>query len=405
MPRGFSALTNLRTLHGFQAHVDSDWCSLEELGPLSDLRDIELVGLEGVSASSFATKASLVEKMHLTKMVLSCKSRLGDDGLAKEAVSEKDQGINEEVFYELYPPPCIEDISINGYFGYQLPRWMMSTATRPLQNLKTLEFNDLACCTLLPDGLCMLQCLEFLVVNRAPAITRVGPEFLQTHRHCHNLSSKVTVAFPALRKLNLVGMVEWEEWDWEEEVQAMPVLEKFFLRDCKLRCVPLGLASHARALKELTIWSVEQLHCLSNFDSITELKLYYNPDLTSISNFPKLQKLWINYCPKLESLQGMAALRRLVLTTDYSEKSLPLYLQNVKPSHLLLDCCPKVLASVAAGKSGTEWEKFNHIQQVEAYSDDNDQNIEMRWRLFYTREPYNIETNFEPSLQVIDSST
>uniref|UniRef100_A0ACD5TSL1 Uncharacterized protein n=1 Tax=Avena sativa TaxID=4498 RepID=A0ACD5TSL1_AVESA len=404
MPRGFSALTNLRTLHGFRAHMDNDWCSLQELGPLSDLRDIELVGLEGVSASSFATKARLGEKMHLTKMVLSCKSILGDDGLVKEEVSERDQGINEEVFYKLYPPPCIEDISINGYFGYQLPSWMMLTATRPLQSLRTLEINDLACCSLLPDGLCVLQCLEFLVVNRAPAITRVGPEFLQGRSHFHNVSSKVTVAFPTLHKLNLVGMVEWEEWDWGEEVEAMPVLEKFFLRDCKLRHIPLGLASHARALKELTIWNVQQLHSLSNIDSVVELKLHCNPDLTRVSNFPKLQKLWIYYCPKLESLQDMAALRRLVLTIDYSEKRLPSYLQNVKPSHLLLECSPKVLASVAAGKFGTEWEKFNHIQQVEAYSDDNDQGIEKRRRLFYTSEPYSIETNIEPSLQVTDSS-
>ncbi|KAF7056728.1 hypothetical protein CFC21_064107 [Triticum aestivum] len=396
MPRGFSALTNLRILWGFHTHMDGDWCSLEELQPLSQLGEIGLASLENVSAASFATKARLSEKVYLSCMALYCKSRLGDDGLVKEEVSEQDQGTIMEVFDELYPPPYVQDIRIQGYFGRQLPKWMMSTATTPLNSLRILIFEDLACCIQLPNGLCQLPYLDYLEVNRAPAIKRVGPEFLQPYSHHHHASFQALAAFPRLNKMIFRKMVEWEEWDWEEDMQAMPVLEELIIHDCKRR-IPLGLVSHARALKKLTIWSIKCLHSLENFASVVELDLYDLPELTSISNLPKLQKLAINCCPKLESLQEMTVLRRLVLTVFYNEKRLPLFMQTVKPSHLLLDCSPEVLASMAVGKSGVEWDMFSHIQHVEAYA--NDEGTEKRWHLFYTREPYKMETNVEANQQ------
>uniref|UniRef100_A0A453JM10 Uncharacterized protein n=1 Tax=Aegilops tauschii subsp. strangulata TaxID=200361 RepID=A0A453JM10_AEGTS len=93
----------------------------------------------------------------------------------------------------------------------------------------------------------------------------------------------------------------------------------------------------------------------------------------------------------------MTALRRLALTVRYNEKHLPLYLPTVKPSHLLLDCSPEALASMAVGKSGAEWDKFSHIPHVEAYA--NGEGTEKRWHLFYTREPYKMETDVEATRQ------
>ncbi|XBI78302.1 hypothetical protein VPH35_088023 [Triticum aestivum] len=347
MPRGFSALTNLRILWGFHTHM-----------PLSQLREIGLASLENVSAASFATKARLSEKAYLSCMALYYKSRLGGDGLVKEEVSEQDQGTIMEVFDELCPPPYVQDIRIQGYFGRQLPKWMMSTATTPLNSLRVLIIED-------QDS--YLECLE---VNRAPAIKRVGPEFLRPYSHHHHAPFQAVAPFPRLNKMIFRKMVEWEE-----EVQAMPVLEELIIHGCKLRRIPLGL----------------------NFSSIVELDLYDLTELTSISNFPKLQKLVVNCCPKLESLQEMTALRRLVLTVCYNEKRLQLFLPTVKPSHLLLDCSPEVLASMAVGKSGAEWDKFSHMYHVEAYA--NDECIEKKWHLFYTREPYNMETDVEANRQ------
>jgi hypothetical protein len=51
-------------------------------------------------------------------------------------------------------------------------------------------------------------------------------------------------------------------------------------------------------------------------------------------------------------------------------QTLPRYLQDIKPGHLLLDCSLWLLTSIAAGKHGPEWDKFSHVQQVKAYADD-----------------------------------
>ncbi|KAG2555997.1 hypothetical protein PVAP13_8NG042603 [Panicum virgatum] len=179
IPNGFRGLTNLRILYGFPAHMDGDWCSLEELGPLSQLINLGIRGLQNVHSSSFAAKARIGEKVRLSYLVLGCTSRIGHDGqLVKdeEGIPEEQQRQIEEVFNELSPPSGLENLAINWYFGQRLPRWMMSTAAGPLVSLRILTLDDLACCTELPNGLCRLPCLEFLQIVRAPVIKRVGPD-------------------------------------------------------------------------------------------------------------------------------------------------------------------------------------------------------------------------------------
>jgi hypothetical protein len=50
IPKEFGGLENLRVLFGFPVHTDLDggWCSLEEIGSLSQLRKLGLHGLENV---------------------------------------------------------------------------------------------------------------------------------------------------------------------------------------------------------------------------------------------------------------------------------------------------------------------------------------------------------------------
>lgn len=327
-------------------------------------------------------------------MSLDCSSRLEGDGLVKPGASEKDQGILEDVFDELCPPSCIEDIRIDGYFGRQLPRWIMSTAPAPLKSLKILMIQNLVCCTQLPNGLCQIPCLEFLKVSWAPAIKRVGPEFVQSYGQRNHTSSQPAPMFPRLHEMILFGLLECEEWEWEEEMQAMPLLEKLDIEECKLRCIPPGLPFHASYLKTLTLHRIQYLESIENFASVVELDLYDLPELTRISNFPKLQKLEIRFCEKLESLQEMTALRKLELC--YREKELPLYLQTVKPSYLLLNCRAEILASMAVGESGPDWDKFSHIQHVEAYA--ADENYRMHY-LSFTSKPYKMDIKIEPNLQ------
>uniref|UniRef100_A0A0D3G538 Disease resistance R13L4/SHOC-2-like LRR domain-containing protein n=1 Tax=Oryza barthii TaxID=65489 RepID=A0A0D3G538_9ORYZ len=84
IPRQFCGLTNLRYLCGFPAQADGEWCSLQELGPLAQLRRLSLRKLDNVPAPSLATEARLGEKSHLI--------RLGEDGLVKDekSVSEEE---------------------------------------------------------------------------------------------------------------------------------------------------------------------------------------------------------------------------------------------------------------------------------------------------------------------------
>ncbi|BAT14026.1 Os11g0479100 [Oryza sativa Japonica Group] len=401
IPEGFHNLSSIRKLYGFPAHMGTggvspkeNWCSLEELECLSELRDLDLNCLENVSASSYAAKASLCTKEHLIFLKLRCTSRLGDDGLLKEeGLSEMEQRLVEEVFNEFCPPRCLYNLEIFGYFGCSLPNWMMSPISRtPLTSLRYLFLKDLACCTQLPDILSQLLHLFMLQIVRAPAIKRVGSEFLLCHDHGHH--SLTAKAFPRLQVLFFVGMVEWEEWEWEEQVQAMAVLEELLLERCKLRCLPPGLAFHARALKKLWICEVQNLKSLDNFACVVELSVDDNPDLQRISNFPKLRKLDIMFCPKMEVLENVPELRILTLK-DYSIETLPGYLQQVSMRNLFVDCSFELLSSIAMGDTGPEWNKISHIQQVKANSDDGYD--ETMWYVSYTRDPYSFETNIIPS--------
>ncbi|KAF7077320.1 hypothetical protein CFC21_081883 [Triticum aestivum] len=392
IPRGFCALTNLRTLFGFPAQVDGDWCSLEELGPLSQLKHLQLDRLENITASSSAAKAKLGDKVHLTDLTLTCGSILGDDGLIKEedGVSEEKQQQSEKVLEELCPPPRLEYLDIRGYFGRRLPRWMMSSSVVSLSSLRILFIVDLACCTQLPDSLCRLPYLEFIQIKRAPAIKRVGPEFMQSYHHHSTCPSQMVAAFPRLHELDFTGMVEWEEWEWEEQVQAFPVLRELLLKNCKLKCLPPGLASQARALNTLYIYNVQGLISLENFPSLVELNLDENLDLERITNLPRLQKLSIEDCPKLKVLEGLVALQRLVLSYNDME-TIPEYMGGINPRCLELYCSLALLASIAAGQSGPEWDKFSHVEHVKAYAREGGNS--RKWYVFYTAKPYSLKTN------------
>ena len=369
VPRGFGGLTNLKEILGFPAHMDTtgasskknDWCSLEELGTISQLRWLELNKLENVSASFFATKARLASKEHLTTLKLACtRTHLPDTRvLFDDAISRDNQQIIEDVFDELCPPPCLASLSIKGYFGCRLPRWMMfPTSVAPLKGLKSLFLQNLACCIQLPDGLCEIPFLEFIQIDRAPAITHVGPTFVQAQHHQHYSSRLLT--FPRLQKLLFLDMKEWEEWKWEAKanVQTMPLLDSLLIHRCKVRSLPLGLTFHATSLRKLEVSEVEHLKSLASFTSVTDLEVEDNDDLVRIVDLPVLPKLSISRCPKLMELEGMPELISLKLK-DYYMDTLPEYLRQVKARQLELDCSFGLLTSLTLVNTGPEWGKID----------------------------------------------
>ncbi|TVU26666.1 hypothetical protein EJB05_29221, partial [Eragrostis curvula] len=304
VPRGIGRLTSLRKLYGFPVHMDGDWCSLVELGPLSKLIELYIHGLENVSSSTIARKTNLCGKVHLRKLGLHCTSTHGHNGqLFKEEdnISGEGHQIIEEVFDELCPPPSLEELEISGYFGKRLPRWMTSNETC----LVAPE---------IPDGLCQLPCLELLQFRHAPAIKQVGPEFLQLHHHEH----------------------------------------------------------------------------------LRELQVSQCPGIERISNLPKLQALTIIECPKLKVLEGVPALKRLNLE-DYDMGTLPGYLRNVNPRHLLLiDCDVSLLTLHSIGKPSPELDKFSissrskHMQMMTTTT------LRGSGYVSYIRDPFSFKTNISP---------
>ncbi|KAI4962709.1 hypothetical protein ZWY2020_027804 [Hordeum vulgare] len=232
---------------------------------------------------------------------------------------------------------------------------MMSSPDMPLKNLRILMAEDLASCTQLPDGLCQLPYLAFLQIDRAPAIKRVGHEFLQSYHHQNPHPSKTVVSFLRLHTMKLMGLVDWEEWKWEEQVQAFPALTELILFECNLRRLPPGLASQARALKVLSIQQVKGLISLENIASLIELQV--------IENF-QLEKSLISQTAEA-------------------------------PSPTAQSCSLALLASMAVAQSGPEWDKFSHIEHVKAYAQEG--NNPRRWYAMYTANPYNLETNVSSS--------
>ncbi|XP_066342285.1 putative disease resistance protein RGA4 [Miscanthus floridulus] len=100
IPKGFGQLKNLRTLYGFRVHLDKNggtgWCSLEEIGPLSQLRKLSLHGLENVSASSSSGMAMISSKEHLDYLGLYWSST-GFMGLRDETNKQQQQRVVEDI--------------------------------------------------------------------------------------------------------------------------------------------------------------------------------------------------------------------------------------------------------------------------------------------------------------------
>ncbi|KAK8448291.1 hypothetical protein SEVIR_8G259451v4 [Setaria viridis] len=384
IPKEFGRLQNLRTLDGFQVHMDMDggWCSLEEIGPLSKLRRLTLHGLEDVSASSLAETARISSKEHLEYLELHWSSS-GCMELRDEIEKQQQQEVVEEVLEKLCPPPRIHELHIKGYFGRTLPNWMMVVEACACKSLSILCLAYLPCCTKLADGLCRLPSLERLVIADAPAIKSIGSEF-QASSSSSTVDGGVTestsAAFPNLKYLSLVGLCEWEDWEWEEQTvdvtagaMAMHALERLEIMKGKLSCLPPGLANNKRhALRELNLVELSNLTSVENFPSIVELIVCDCPKLKRISGLSRLHKIGIGRCPSVEVLQGVPSLHSIELEDGTIER-LPGYLPCVNPKFLKLTCSKELHGSIISGSS-SEWEKISHITKVVIYDiEDSDE--------------------------------
>ncbi|XP_047964215.1 putative disease resistance protein RGA3 [Salvia hispanica] len=134
-----------------------------------------------------------------------------------------------ELIEALQPHPKLSKLEIEGYAGYQLPRWMSS----PLNFVKHIHlFNHLHLSSLTPMG--KLPLLEDLILERLNKMEFLGREFLGIVAS----SSNHVVVFPKLKKLAFNSLICWDKWEditVEEEESAaisiMPCLTELHITD------------------------------------------------------------------------------------------------------------------------------------------------------------------------------
>jgi Leucine-rich repeat (LRR) protein len=373
IPKKFGGLTNLRSLYGFPVHMgmdgDGGWCSLQEIGPLFQLRRLTLHGLENVAASSLAERAKISSKEHLDYLELNWSSS-GCVEPSDEIEKQQQSQAAEDILEKLCPPPCIQHIHVQGYFGRMLPNWMVASAIGDFKSLRYLTLQDLPYCSKLPDGLCRLPSLEALNIIDAPRIKRVGLEFQASSSLAvaEGVPAATLAGFPNLTNLQLEGLCEWEEWDWDEQAgdvtagtMAMPALKGLTIQNCKLGRLPPGLADTNRhALRALYLYELKNLTTVENFPSVVELDVFGCLKLTRVNGLSRLQKIRIFDCPNMEVLYGVPSLDSLELK-DATMETLPRYLRGVNPRYLKLTCSKMLYESLLTGGS-SEYEKIGHVK-------------------------------------------
>ncbi|WVZ49723.1 hypothetical protein U9M48_001054, partial [Paspalum notatum var. saurae] len=345
VPKGIRKLKFLNDLEGFPISSGSDnntgmqdgW-DLEELGPLMQLRRLDMTRLE--RAGPCCNDSLLVKKRYLKELVLTC-TQYTDESYAEDDV------INiEKTFELLIPADNLEKLDFFNFFGKRFPTWL-DTSTH-LPSLKYLKFVDCKSCFHLPP-FGHLPNLKYLLINGAAAVTKIGPEFIG-HGVC-NLRSAEAVAFPKLETLVFVEMPYWEEWSFvvDEEgtaaadkeggedgasanqkgegppprMQLLPRLKKLYLLGCpKLRALPRQIGQETTSLKELQLRDIQSLEVVENLAFLSErLVIAGCKSIERVSNIPLVRDLRISRCPNLWRVEELGNLEQLWLDEDMKDLS------------------------------------------------------------------------------------
>jgi hypothetical protein len=365
VPKDICRLTFLSDLQGFlvgggcynTSRMQDGW-NLEELGPLRQLRRLNMVKLERAIPPS--NHSLLVDKKHLRELRLCCTEHMYE----YEPYSE-DAIINIEKTFDLViPTHNLEELVFENFFGRRFP--ISLDAATYLPSLKYLGLIDCKSCVHLPP-IGQLPNLQYLKIDGATAVTKIGPEFVGSG--VGNLRSTEVGAFPKLEILVIWDMPNWKEWSFvaEEEQeqeatqadkeggedeaaanqkgdapqpkrQLLPRLKKLDLDRCpELRALPLQLGQEATNLKEVLLRGVHSLKVVENLRFLSEeLEIVDCEGLESISNLPHVRLLRVQLCPNLRCVERMDNLHQLFLTEDMQGVSSSQWLPGLQEHHLQL---------------------------------------------------------------------
>ncbi|XP_039120588.1 putative disease resistance protein RGA1 [Dioscorea cayenensis subsp. rotundata] len=414
VPKGIGKLGHLHHVEGLiiSDSIGDDGeegCNLEELQMLEKLNYLSIRNLEKSSSKSASV---LSNKTHLRELQLCCSANYTDGDIQQQ---ETDKIV--QVFDNLCPPPGLEDLLIQDFFGGQYPKWMSSSTSinTVLRELIYLQLINCSNCPHLPQ-LGQLPQLKYLKIVGATAVVSIGPEFLGNYN-----GEPTEIAFPKLESLIFMNMSNWEEWSLisgEEEdnepasrkpLMFFPRLKSISIIECrKLKALPSGL----------------------NRVNIAQMFIRKAHSLSRVSHLPFLKELIVADCPmmecveKLESLQSLMVVDHRVDNTIFPQcfllclifylernnisvpQSLISYLEEINTSllqwlisflqqreenphddlfQLKLKCSAQALKGCLKGRP--HWTLIQQVPRFIGFAGHE------RMYMKYTREPYYYETN------------
>ncbi|KAF3948061.1 hypothetical protein CMV_025890 [Castanea mollissima] len=290
--KNMGRLTSLQTLKFFSLGQDEGY-RIKEIGPLKNLREIDIYNLEKVTNEEEAKSAQLKEK------------EIFNLGLFWSIFDrELDNYDNDEKVLEgLHPHPNLKSLKIEGYEGKKFPSWVNDFSL--FHNLIHIELNSCMRCEEVPN-LGHLPRLRVLDIEGLAMVRSIGSEF---YSYRDGSFRNTTTLFPSLRMLKLEWMYGLEDWkDAKELTSAGEVLLVF------------------PCLEELIIIRCNRLRGL--------------PDLlhTCIS----LQKLVVKDCPELRSLPGVPSVIQHLEIIGCGIDELPSGLHLCTSLHLKIESCPNL---------------------------------------------------------------
>ncbi|XP_075661972.1 disease resistance protein RGA2-like [Castanea sativa] len=302
--KNMSCLTSLQTLKFFRLGQDEGY-RIKEIGPLKNLREIDIYNLEKVTNEEEAKIAKLKEKEIL---------KLGLYWQHEDLITMDLYDKDEKVLEGLHPHPNLKSLTIEGYRGKKFPSWVNDLSQ--FHNLIHIKLNRCIECEEVPT-LGQLPCLRVLEIENMSKVRNIGRKFYSySDGSSRNTTTLFPALFPALRILKLEFMESLEEWKDAKELTSagevltvFPSLEELTLRECRyLRYLP-GVPSVMRRLEIIRCGIDELPGGLQFCTSLQYLEIEHCPNLKSIPDlgelFHSLTNLKISNCadPRLKLLR------------------------------------------------------------------------------------------------------
>ncbi|KAJ4801694.1 Disease resistance protein RGA2 [Rhynchospora pubera] len=283
-------LTSLQHL-GYSVRGEVGY-NISELEMMSELRDLMITNLENVRSTEEASKAKLTSKQHLIRLEL----EWGDGNDTIEVCKNES---DKEVVDCLQPHHNLTNLVLHGYRSTNPPKWLEA---RILPNLT--KINLASCCLerLPPFG--ELPHLKCLILEKLGALKKIGLEFYGSSRYGN--------PFPELETLELIQLIQLEEWT--EDVHS----EKFFPRLKGLvvfECSSLKkLPPIPTSLKELKLSNL-QITTLPEFKQQNEgSSTNQGPRLLSTLSIIRCSRLTCLSCGFFSHSKQLASLKELVIS-------------------------------------------------------------------------------------------